>query len=740
MERIGKYKVLDRIGQGAMGEVFRAHDPILDRHVALKVINANDEERRQRFHREAQSAARLTHPNIVVVHDFGEDSGRFFMAMELLDGTDFKRAIAANRLPDLNSKLNAMQQVCDAVAFAHARSVVHRDLKPANIFLLPNGAVKILDFGLARIDQSDMTGTGMILGTPNYMAPEQIQGRKVDARADVFALGSVFYELLAGRKAFDGDSLHNVLFKVLQAEPEPLRSIAPNIPAVIADIVTRALTKVPEARYQTVLEMRDAIHMSRGGDPSLTMLAANISPTVSRSIGSQPSSGARVGSGPQFAGGAVTLVGELGSDVIVNVKAGQTLLAASLEAGVNHLHECGGNARCSTCRVAVVEGARNLSPRDSAELKLAKRLNLTDDIRLACQTKVQGPAKARRLIFDADDVRIARAEAKNPTAGMETPLAILSANIREFATLTKRSLAYDVVHILNRYYLQIGDAVLANGGHIDRYQAGGMVALFGVNGEDAQTKCTNAVRAALRMQKRMELFNAYLHEHFGLKFTLDIGIHYGRMIVGHIGHPEHARLTAVGEPANIAAALANLAQFHDAGILATEELINVVETDVATGSVSHETINAREFTTYEILDFAKPDTHYLVQSSWERIFERRDEAAHIFYSKLFEIAPHVKPMFAKVDMGVQGAMLMNMISAAVRGLDRLEELTPILQDLGRRHATYAVRVEHYPAVEACLLYTIEQLMDEDFNVDVKLAWTRIYNFVAETMIEAAAAN
>jgi class 3 adenylate cyclase/hemoglobin-like flavoprotein len=740
MERIGKYKVLDRIGQGAMGEVFRAHDPVLDRHVALKVMHADDEERRQRFHREAQSAARLTHPNIVVVHDFGEDSGRFFMAMELLDGTDLKRAIATSRLADLNAKLHAMQQVCDAVAFAHARSVVHRDLKPANMFLLPNGAVKILDFGLARIDQSDMTGTGMILGTPNYMAPEQIQGRKVDARADVFALGAVFYELLAGRKAFEGDSLHNVLYKVLQVDPEPLRTIAPHIPSAVADIVTRALIKVPDARYQSALEMRDAIHAARGGDPSITMLAADIPATsFSRSAGSNPmaGSGARSGSGTAYAGGSVTLVGELGSDVRLQVKPGQTLLAASLEAGVNHTHECGGNARCSTCRVLVIEGGRNLSPRDSAELKLAKRLGFGDDIRLACQTKVQGAAKARRLIFDADDVRIARAEAKSPTAGSETPLAILSANIREFATLTKRSLAYDVVHILNRYYLQIGDAVLANGGHIDRCLAGGMVALFGVNGEDAQTKCTNAVRAALRMQKRMEVFNAYLHEHFGLKFTLDIGLHYGRMIVGHIGHPEHARLTAIGEPANIAAALSNVAQAEDAGIVATEELINIVESDVTIGSVSHETISAREFTIYEILDFAKPDTHYLVQTSWERIFENRDEAARIFYEKLFEIAPAVKPMFAHADMRTQGAMLMNMISAAVRGLDRLEELTPVLQDLGRRHAGYGVRVDHYPAVEACLLYTIEAMMGDAFNLDVKLAWTRIYNFVAETMIEAA---
>src|ERR1043165_3092255 len=181
--QIGKYRILDLIGEGGMGEVFRAHDPILDRNIALKVISAADEDRRLRFRREAQSAARLTHPNIVTVHDFGEDSGRFFMAMELLDGHDLKRAIATNAFADLRSKLEVMEQVCDAVAHAHMMSIVHRDLKPANIFLLPSGQVKILDFGLARVGHSDMTNTGTILGSPNYMAPEQIRGARIDSRA-----------------------------------------------------------------------------------------------------------------------------------------------------------------------------------------------------------------------------------------------------------------------------------------------------------------------------------------------------------------------------------------------------------------------------------------------------------------------------------------------------------------------------------------------------------------------------
>jgi hemoglobin-like flavoprotein/class 3 adenylate cyclase len=737
MQQIGKYRIVERIGQGAMGEVFRAHDPVLDRHVALKVIAAGDEQGRQRFHREAQSAARLGHPNIVVVHDFGEDSGRFFMAMELLEGNDLKHAIAGGTIADLPGKLRVMQQVCDAMAFAHARSIVHRDLKPANIFLLPNQQVKILDFGLARLAHSDMTGTGTILGTPHYMAPEQIKGLKIDARADIFALGAVFYELLSNRRAFEGDSIHTILYKVLHHDPDPLRSLSLAIPQSVSDVVSRALLKDPSKRFQSVIEMRDAIDLARGGAPSMTMLTA-----TEDFIRKAPSSGTVVSPTDVSQPGApaeLTLTNEVGGSVIVPVQAGQTLLQASLAAGVRHAHQCGGNARCSTCRVLVIEGSQYLSPRDSAELKLSRRLGFGDDIRLACQSKVLGPVRVRRLIIDEDDARITNAEEQTRTAGTETPLAILSANMREFATLTRRSLAHDVVHILNRYYLQIGEAVLANGGHIDKYPAGGLLALFGVRGEDARTKCTNAVRAALRMKKRMEVFNTYLREHFGLTFTLDIGLHYGRMIVGNIGHPDHAPLTAIGEASALAATVAAAARSHNADILATEELINVVEGDVAVGHVSHELLGERdrEYALYEILDFAKPDTHYLVQSSWEVVAGRREEAARVFYQKLFQIAPPVEKMFAGVDMSVQGSMLTNMIAAAVKGLDRLDELKPVLQDLGRRHAGYGVRIEHYAAVEECLLYTIEVMMGESYNLDVKLAWTVIYNFIAETMIEAS---
>ncbi len=731
---LGKYRLLDRIGAGAMGEVYRAHDSVLDRPVALKIIVGGDDEKRQRFRREAQSAARLTHPNIVVVHDFGEDSGRFFMAMELLEGTDLKGAIHRNLLPELRARLLVMEQICDAVGFAHATNIVHRDLKPANVFLLPNGQVKILDFGLARVGHSSMTGTGTVLGTPNYMAPEQIKGQRVDARSDIFALGSVFYELLSGQKAFEGDSLHSVLYKVLQHEPQPLRAIVPSLPVAVSDIVSRSLAKDPAGRFASVAQMRDAIRAVREssgfvdvGLPSMTM------PSASEAFSGQTLI-TRAGADVQVAAVPVTFSGEIGGDVTITASAGQTILELSLDNGIAHAHACGGNARCSTCRVSVLSGMANLSPRNADESKLAKRLSFPDDVRLACQTRVGGPVRLRRHIRDDEDVSLVRSDSGGAvrSVGREVPLAVLYATTRDTATLLRKQLAHDVVHVLNRYYAHVGDAIFVNGGQLARYDGTTLVALFGLESDDARAKCTAAVRTALRMQKRMDVYNGYLAEHFGFGMTLDVGLHYGRMISGHLGHPEQMRLTAFGEPVHVATSIAGENARQGTRILASEELINIVEGLVHTGTVAHE-----PRTLYEIVDFAKPDTHDLVQASFELVAARREEAAELFYRKLFEIAPEVRPLFAKTDMRVQGQMLMNMLAAALRGLDRIEELRPALEDLGRRHAGYGVEIPHYAIIEVVLLHVVETLAGPTFNLDVKLAWTEIYNFIAQTMIEAS---
>ena len=265
-DRIGKYEIVSKIGQGAMGEVFKARDTVLDRFVAIKTMSAavlGNPEMGHRFLREAQSAARLNHPNVVTLHEFGEDAGRYFMAMELLDGEDLSTALRRQALPTLEDKLAVMEQILDGVAYAHAAGVIHRDLKPPNIHVQPNGHIKVMDFGLARLGESGITRAGTVMGTPNYMSPEQVRGERTGPPSDVFALGAMFYEIIGGRRAFEADSMHAVLYKVTESQPAPLTEICEGLPPIIVTFIWRALAKPPELRYRDAGQMREALELCR---------------------------------------------------------------------------------------------------------------------------------------------------------------------------------------------------------------------------------------------------------------------------------------------------------------------------------------------------------------------------------------------------------------------------------------------------------------------------------------------
>ena len=265
-ERIGKYRIDGERGSGTMGVVYEAYDPVLERSVALKTLAVRvipDDETRDRFLREARAAAPLHHPNIVTVHDFGEEDGLLYMAMEFLEGNDLRDAIDTDLLKTLDKKLDVMDGVLAGLDYAHARGVVHRDIKPANIHLGPDREVKIMDFGLARVSTSEMTQEGIVLGTPNYMSPEQALGDKVDGRSDLFSAGAVLYEMLTGHKPFEADSTPSVLFQVVHRQPPPVRRWAPDAPAAIVAVVNRALEKDRSKRFVSAAEMRSALAAAR---------------------------------------------------------------------------------------------------------------------------------------------------------------------------------------------------------------------------------------------------------------------------------------------------------------------------------------------------------------------------------------------------------------------------------------------------------------------------------------------
>jgi serine/threonine-protein kinase len=262
---IGRYQLVEKLGQGGMGVVYRAFDTLLQRVVAIKLISGSIEagtEQRERFFREARAAGQLSHRNIITIHDLGEHEGQPYLAMEYLEGEDLQRRLARPDRMGLARKVELAIEICEGLEYAHARGVVHRDIKPANIFITSNGTARILDFGLARLVTSELTNSNMMMGTMNYMAPEQVRGERADHRSDIFSVGVVFYELLGGRKAFEGESFAATIYKILQEEPEPLLTLNPNLPHDLVAIVDRALAKPRDERYQSMSEMlRDlAVH------------------------------------------------------------------------------------------------------------------------------------------------------------------------------------------------------------------------------------------------------------------------------------------------------------------------------------------------------------------------------------------------------------------------------------------------------------------------------------------------
>jgi serine/threonine-protein kinase len=275
MTRFGRYEVMDKLGEGAMGVVYRARDAALGRVVALKMLSAElgaEEELHRRFEREAEAIGRLNHPNIVTVYDLGETDGQLYMAMELLEGDVMRTLIEQQVEIPLPERLRILAQICDGLGYAHSRGVVHRDIKPANILVTSTGGVKILDFGLARVaTRATITRQGVILGTPDYMSPEQAMGKSVDERSDLFSAGAVFYEFLTLQKPFKGRTLHAVLYQIVSEEPDAILSLNPEVPARVAAVVHGMLRKGPEQRYtsmeQVALELRalhDALRRSHG--------------------------------------------------------------------------------------------------------------------------------------------------------------------------------------------------------------------------------------------------------------------------------------------------------------------------------------------------------------------------------------------------------------------------------------------------------------------------------------------
>ena len=282
ISQLGRYNIIGELGQGAMGTVYKAVDPLIDRIVAIKTINlslALDEkdEYESRFYQEAKAAGRLSHPNIVTIYDVGKSGEIAYIAMEFLQGRELRDMLNDGKRMPVEQVINVVAQVAQGLAYAHEHGIVHRDVKPSNIMIVRDGHVKITDFGIARMASAAVrTQTGMVLGSPKYMSPEQVVGKLTDQRSDIFSLGVMLYEMLTGQAPFSGENVNAIMYQTLNSVPPPPSTLSPNVPEMLNFIVAKALAKKLEHRYQDTKEFASDLYACRDRLPRASALRDDI--------------------------------------------------------------------------------------------------------------------------------------------------------------------------------------------------------------------------------------------------------------------------------------------------------------------------------------------------------------------------------------------------------------------------------------------------------------------------------
>jgi class 3 adenylate cyclase/hemoglobin-like flavoprotein len=429
-------------------------------------------------------------------------------------------------------------------------------------------------------------------------------------------------------------------------------------------------------------------------------------------------------------------------DVTVeNVPDDQTLLDVSIRQRIPHLHQCGARGRCTTCRVQILDGVSHVSPRNPIEQEVASKRGWDEFTRLACQTRVHGDVVIRRLLDNPQDIIVLDLDELHGVAageGKELELAVLFSDIRNFATHSEKNLPYDVVHMLNRHFVAVAEPVLNNNGFIDKYIGDGILAAFGTRDESPTNTCRNAVRAALGMQDAAQRLCPVFEQDFNMSLRIGIGIHFGTVILGRIGHPGKRQITVIGDTVNMAGRIESMTKEFDVPILVSDSVVAHLPGALRLGPPTEAQLKGRgeSISLYPCEGFSESDTIFLVQSSFNYVSARSREFGERFYAMLFKANPELRPLFHN-DLTIQAKMFVALLSSLVKGLNRMQEIAGGLRELGKRHREYKVTPTDYDKILRALLWTLEEFLADDFTPEIRHAWITVYGTIAETMIDAA---
>ena len=420
-------------------------------------------------------------------------------------------------------------------------------------------------------------------------------------------------------------------------------------------------------------------------------------------------------------------------------KTGKSLLQISLDHKIPHLHECGGQGKCSTCRVRVHHGHKNLNPPTSLEKEMMEQRRWEPGVRLACQCRVYGDVEVERLIWSSAEVQKTQKEMFPEGKAEERPIAILFCDLRDFTKISTQHFAFDMVYMLNRFYTIMGDPILMNNGIIYQYVGDEIVGIFGTAGGSKEKICMDAIRAALAMSFAMDRLNQQELSALGTSLDIGIGVHFGKAYVGHLGHPQFRQLSVVGDPVNTASRIQGYTRPSKTKMLISETVAEAIPSDaLQLGKKFKPELKGLGdgLELIELIDFAKLDMQLELQSSLNELLKDQDAFATDFYNRLFAKEPELRKLFTH-DMNDQGRMLTHMLMGIVYSLSRPEFLSMGLESLGRNHTRYGVAGNHYQIAKETFLETIKHFLGENATPDTLQSWEMALGLIIDGMKRGA---